>query len=174
MRKGFTRPTVLALEKPPDPRCPAALPHTIYAGAMLRFVVYIALFAMVVYAGFWLLDRRKGGGRKKAAKPIPRGPVGPDDDEDFLRELERRRRHSKNGPSKDGPSKDGQAKNSPPKNGQAQNGKPPNGKPKDVQPKKTPPKAAPDEQPKDPEGPQAQDPQPKPQPKDAKPNDGEA
>ena len=62
---------------------------------MLRFVVFIALFAMVVYAGFWLLDRRKGGGGTKAAKPISRGPVGPDDDEDFLRELERKRRHSK-------------------------------------------------------------------------------
>lgn len=60
---------------------------------MLRFVVFIALFAVVVYAGFWLLDRRKGGGGKKAAKPIPRGPVGPDDDEDFLRDLDRKRRH---------------------------------------------------------------------------------
>ena len=118
---------------------------------MLRFVVFIALFAMVVYAGFWLLDRRTGGGGKKAAKPIPRGPVGPDDDEDFLRELERRQRHSTDGPSK---------------NGQSQNGKP-----KDAQPRKSPPKAAPDKHPKDP---QAKDPRPKPQPKDAKPNDGEA
>jgi hypothetical protein len=62
---------------------------------MLRFVVFIALFAMVVYAGFWLLDRRNGGGGSKAVKPIPRGPVGPDDDEDFLRELDRKKRHSK-------------------------------------------------------------------------------
>jgi len=122
---------------------------------MLRFVVFIALFAMVVYAGFWLLDRRKGGGGRKAAKPIPRGPVGPDDDEDFLRELERRRRHSKDGQT----------------NGQSQNGQSQNGKPRDVQPKKTPPpKAAPDQHPQDPK---AKDPQPKPQPKDAKPNDGE-
>jgi hypothetical protein len=126
---------------------------------MLRFVVFIALFAMVVYAGFWLLDRRKGGGGRKAAKPIPRGPVGPDDDEDFLRELERRRRHSKDGQT------NGQ-------NGQSQNGQSQNGKPRDVQPKKTPPpKAAPDQHPQDPK---AKDPQPKPQPKDAKPNDGEA
>ena len=114
---------------------------------MLRFVVYIALFAVVVYAGFWLLDRRKGGGGKKAAKPIPRGPVGPDDDEDFLRELERRRRHSKDA---------------------QKNGKPKDVQPKNVQPKKTPPKNTP------PKDPQANDPQPKPQPKDAKPNDGEA
>ncbi len=128
---------------------------------MLRFVVFIALFAMVVYAGFWLLDRRKGGGGRKAAKPIPRGPVGPDDDEDFLRELERRRRHSKDGQT-----------NGQTQNGQSQNGKSQNGKPRDVQPKKTPPpKAAPDQHPQDPK---AKDPQPKPQPKDAKPNDGEA
>src|SRR6188768_170173 len=118
MRKGFTRPTVLALEQTTDGRCPTGLPRTIYAGAMLRFVVFIALFAMVVYAGFWLLDRRGGGGGRKAAKPIPRGPVGPDDDEDFLRELERRRRHSKDAPSK---------------NGQSQSGPSQNGKPKDVQ-----------------------------------------
>jgi len=114
---------------------------------MLRFVVYIALFAVVVYAGFWLLDRRKGGGGKKAAKPIPRGPVGPDDDEDFLRELERKRRHSKDA---------------------EKNGKPKDVQPKNVQPKKTPPKNTP------PKDQQAKDPQPKPQPKDAKPNDGEA
>lgn len=65
---------------------------------MLRLVVFIALFAAVVYACFWLIDRRKhggGGGGGKGAKPTPRGPVGPDDDEEFLRELERKRRHSK-------------------------------------------------------------------------------
>ncbi len=63
---------------------------------MLRVVVFLALFAAVVYATFWLIDRRNnGGGGPKGAKPIPRGPVGPDDDEDFLRELERKRRHSK-------------------------------------------------------------------------------
>jgi hypothetical protein len=63
---------------------------------MLRLVVFLALFAGVVYATFWLIERRNkrrhGGG---GTKPIKRGPVGPDDDEDFLRELERRRRHEK-------------------------------------------------------------------------------
>ena len=128
---------------------------------MLRFVVFIALFAVVVYAGFWLLDRRKGGGGgKKAAKPIPRGPVGPDDDEDFLRELERKRRHSKDA------EKNGKPKDVGPKNGQ----------PKNVQPKKTPPKSPP---PKDPQAkddqPDAQpEPQPKPQPTEGKPTDGDA
>ena len=96
---------------------------------MLRIVVFIALFAMVVYATFWLLDRRKGGGGRKAAKPMPRGPVGPDDDEDFLRELERRRRHSKNGKPKDA--------------------EPKNTKPKDAKPKSTRPDPQPKPQPKD-------------------------
>jgi hypothetical protein len=68
---------------------------------MLRFVVFLALFAAVVYATFWLIDRRnKGGGGGQGGgptggKPIPRRPMGPDDDEDFLRELERKQRHSK-------------------------------------------------------------------------------
>ena len=62
---------------------------------MLRLVVFLALFAAVVYAIFWLIERRNnGGGGGEGAKPIPRGPVGPDDDEDFLRELERKRRHT--------------------------------------------------------------------------------
>jgi hypothetical protein len=62
---------------------------------MLRLVVFLALFAAVVYACFWLIDRRNDGGGNNGSKPIPRGPVGPDDDEEFLHELERRRRHSK-------------------------------------------------------------------------------
>ena len=71
---------------------------------MLRFVVFIALFAAVVYAGFWLMDRRSkggGGGGKSVRPPTPRGPVGPDDDEDFLRELDRKKRHSKDKQKKD-------------------------------------------------------------------------
>ena len=64
---------------------------------MLRLVVFLALLAAVVYAFFWLIERRKPGGGSGgiSPKPIPRGPLGPDDDEDFLRELERKRRHSK-------------------------------------------------------------------------------
>jgi hypothetical protein len=64
---------------------------------MLRFVVFIAFFAAVVYAFFWLLERRNQGGDGKGVRPTkPRGPVGPDDDEAFLRELdwEARKRRS--------------------------------------------------------------------------------
>ena len=63
---------------------------------MIRFVVFLALFAAVVYTFFWLLNRRSRGGGS-GAKRIPPGPVGPDDDEAFLRELDwqrRRPRHS--------------------------------------------------------------------------------
>jgi hypothetical protein len=69
---------------------------------MLRFVVFLALFAAVVYATFWLIDRRSqggdgggGGGGIPRRKPTPPRPMGPDDDEDFLRELDRKQRHSK-------------------------------------------------------------------------------
>jgi hypothetical protein len=63
---------------------------------MLRLVFFLALFAAVVYATFWLIERRsKGTGGNTGGKPVPRGPVGPDDDVDFLRELDRKQRHSK-------------------------------------------------------------------------------
>ena len=68
---------------------------------MFRFVVFLALFAAVVYATFWLIDRRSQGGGGKGGGPsggkpvVPPRPMGPDDDEDFLRELDRKQRHSK-------------------------------------------------------------------------------
>ncbi|MET0997749.1 MAG: hypothetical protein ABWX73_03450 [Marmoricola sp.] len=70
---------------------------------MLRFVVFLVFFAAVVYAAFWLMDRRSkgGGGGSKVRPPKPRGPVGPDDDEDFLRELDRKKRHAKDKQKKD-------------------------------------------------------------------------
>ena len=82
---------------------------------MLRLLIPLLLLAAAVYVVFWLIDRRsQGQGGDGGTKPIPRGPVGPDDDEDFLRELDRRRRHSKPGqkppvtpppPPADGPEK---------------------------------------------------------------------
>ena len=62
---------------------------------MFRVLVFLLLLAVMVYAVFWAIGRRNdtppneggtGGG------PIKRGPLGPDDDEDFLRELDRKRR----------------------------------------------------------------------------------
>jgi len=76
---------------------------------MLRLVVFLLFFAAVLYAVFWLLDQRGGrnkgprrpGGGDPGGRPAPRGPVGPDDDEDFLRELDwqRRKRHDHGGDS---------------------------------------------------------------------------
>ena len=67
---------------------------------MLRLVVFLAFLAAVLYAVFWLVDKRRaarggpdGGGT--GGRTVPRGPVGPDDDEDFLRELDRKRRHTR-------------------------------------------------------------------------------
>ncbi len=56
---------------------------------MLRVVVVFLLAAAVVYGIFWLLERRRSG---PANPMITRGPAGPDDDDDFLRELDRRNR----------------------------------------------------------------------------------
>lgn len=64
---------------------------------MIRFVVLLLLLAVVLYAVFWAIDRRDQGGRggtrpRPSSGPRPHGPVGPDDDEAFLRDLERKRR----------------------------------------------------------------------------------
>ncbi len=82
---------------------------------MLRLAVFLALFAAVVYAAFWLIERRsKGGGDDGGVRPIPRGPLGPDDDEDFLRELDRKKRHSQDGHSQDGHTQDGHTQDGDP------------------------------------------------------------
>lgn len=52
----------------------------------------IALFALLVYGVLRMLELRRS--RRRGPSPLPptRRVVGPDDDADFLRELERRRR----------------------------------------------------------------------------------
>ena len=85
---------------------------------MLRFVVWILLLAAVVYAVFWLLDRRAGSGPRRGpggnSRPVrPSGPKGPDDDEDFLRDLdfERRRQARRSGPRPgDNPGQSGESR----------------------------------------------------------------
>jgi hypothetical protein len=65
---------------------------------VLKFLLVVAVFAALVYALMWALERRRaagaGGGTTKPRRnqgPPPR-QVAPDDDEDFLRWLERKRR----------------------------------------------------------------------------------
>ena len=65
---------------------------------MIRFVVVLLLLAAVLYGVFWAIDRRNSGGSEDPARPAPRGPVGPDDDEAFLRDLDRERRRSTQDP----------------------------------------------------------------------------
>ena len=64
---------------------------------MLRFVVFLALFAGGGLRGLLAARPAQQGrrGGNTGGRPAPRGPVGPDDDEDFLRELDRKKRHSK-------------------------------------------------------------------------------
>jgi hypothetical protein len=71
---------------------------------VIRFVVWLLLLAALLYAVFWAIDRRSSAGRptgsrRPSAPPSrPRGPVGPEDDEAFLRDLERRRRREHGDP----------------------------------------------------------------------------
>jgi hypothetical protein len=72
---------------------------------MLRLLVWLVILGALVYLTFWVIDRRVAGDDERHPPRRPRaggspdgprgssgGPVGPDDDEDFLRELDRRRR----------------------------------------------------------------------------------
>ncbi len=71
----------------------------------------VLLFAALVYALMWALERRRAGGSGGSGRGLkrrgrPQGPpprqVAPDDDEDFLRWLDRKRRKDKGG-APDGP-----------------------------------------------------------------------
>ena len=65
---------------------------------MIRLVVLLLGTAVVLYAVFWAIDRRNSGGAGGPARKKPRGPIGPDDDESFLRNLDRERRRMKDDP----------------------------------------------------------------------------
>ena len=64
---------------------------------MLKLLLVVVLLAVVTYAAFRALDRRGATGTPgpvagpRSRRPAPR-PVAPDDDEDFLRWLDRKRR----------------------------------------------------------------------------------
>lgn len=66
---------------------------------MLKFLLVIAIFALATYLTVRMLERRAGNSKRPAAgrpRPQPRPrpkPVAPDDDEDFLRDLDRKRKH---------------------------------------------------------------------------------
>lgn len=60
---------------------------------MLKFLLVVLLIAIAVYAVARVIERR---GSTPTPRPRPRQapprPMGPDDDPEFLRDLERRRR----------------------------------------------------------------------------------
>ena len=62
---------------------------------MLKVLLVVVLFAVATYYLIRVIERR-GVTRPVRRRPEPRPqqrPVAPDDDEEFLRDLDRRRRH---------------------------------------------------------------------------------
>jgi len=61
---------------------------------VLKVLLVVIIFAAVTYAIVRMLERRGAPPRRTrpAPRPDPR-PMGPDDDEEFLRDLDRKRRH---------------------------------------------------------------------------------
>ena len=63
---------------------------------MLKVLLVVLLFAALTYGLIRVIDRRgvamRPKGRGQATRPRPR-PVAPDDDPDFLRDLDRKKRH---------------------------------------------------------------------------------
>ena len=76
---------------------------------MGKFLLVIVVFAAIVYTIFWLIERRRA---RRSPRPITgrslphKRTLGPDDDEDFLRELERRRRKAARDKQANQPPKD--------------------------------------------------------------------
>ena len=64
---------------------------------MLKLLLVVVLFAALTYGTLRMLERRGSPGSPRPSggpgsrRPAPR-PVAPDDDEDFLRGLDRKRR----------------------------------------------------------------------------------
>lgn len=81
-----------------------ASPGATYSGGVLKILLVVALVAIAIY----LVVRASQGGSAALGKrgptrpPKPQRPrmVAPDDDEDFLRDLDRRKPH---GEDEDGP-----------------------------------------------------------------------
>ncbi len=75
---------------------------------MLKVLLVAAIVAGLIYAVFWAIERRQAAGRAARQHPSggrgkrpPTRMVAPDDDEDFLRDLDRKR-HRKD-PQEDEP-----------------------------------------------------------------------
>ncbi|HET8560152.1 MAG TPA: hypothetical protein VFL69_06500 [Marmoricola sp.] len=68
---------------------------------MLRLIIWLILIGLVLYAVFWAIDRRAAQQPRQQPRPrrrTPPGPRGPDDDEEFLRDLDRKWRRRRDDP----------------------------------------------------------------------------
>ena len=62
---------------------------------MGKILLVVLVFAALVYTMFWLYERYRGGSRASRRRTPPRPQsrtLAPDDDEEFLRDLNRRKR----------------------------------------------------------------------------------
>ncbi|WP_204163692.1 hypothetical protein [Nocardioides solisilvae] len=66
---------------------------------MLKILIVVLLVALAIYAVTRLLEKR-GRGNRPGPRPRQAPPrvMGPDDDPDFLRDLERKRRRQEDEP----------------------------------------------------------------------------
>ena len=60
---------------------------------MLKFLLVVVLVALAVYLVARAVQRRGVAAPPRPRSQPPQRPLGPDDDPDFLRDLDRRRRH---------------------------------------------------------------------------------
>ena len=58
---------------------------------MLKFLLVVILVAVIVYLTARAIERRGIAPAPRRSQPPPR-PLGPDDDADFLRDLDRKRK----------------------------------------------------------------------------------
>ncbi|MBB6627381.1 hypothetical protein H5V45_08615 [Nocardioides sp. KIGAM211] len=60
---------------------------------MLKFLLVVILIAVAVYLTARVIQRRGIAPTPRRSQQPPPRPFGPDDDPDFLRDLDRRRKH---------------------------------------------------------------------------------
>jgi hypothetical protein len=67
-----------------------------------KILLVVILFAALVYGVLWLIEKARAGQvtrrRPSATRPAQRRTLAPDDDEEFLRDLNRRRRKGEGSP----------------------------------------------------------------------------
>jgi len=66
-----------------------------YIGGVLKAVLFVALIAVLIYFLTRAIENGLAGRPRRTPKSPPRGPLGPDDDQDFIWNLNKKRRHDK-------------------------------------------------------------------------------